>query len=434
VRLTFRSFRVRNYRLFFTGQLVSLIGLWMQAIGQDWLVLDISGNSATALGVVTAFQFTPVLLFTLWGGKLADRYDKRVLLVAANVAWTVLALSMGLVVLTGTATLGLVYMFAALLGLVGAIETPVRQAFVSELVGNELLPNALSLNASAFNSARIVGPAVAGLAIAWVGVGPVFLINGVSYIAALIALRLMRPAELHRSGLRVDGPAPRIRDGLRYVWARPDLRLPIALVLVIGLVGFNFQLTLAVMAKTVFHTGAAKFGLLTTALALGSLGGALAGTRRRGRPSVYLVLGAAAAFGALETVVGFAPTFWTAAALLVPTGFFMIFFAQAANQRVQLGTDASFRGRVMALYVLVFLGTTPIGAPIVGWCAEQFGPRSGIWIGGLGSLLAAVAALVVRSRRRDVRVTLDLRPWPRLRLVEPPPAVAEPAGELVAPS
>jgi MFS family permease len=416
----FRSLHVRNYRLFFAGQLVSLIGLWMQAIGQDWLVLRLSHDSPTALGLVTALQFTPMLLITLYGGKLADRYDKRILLLAANIVWTVLALGMGILVLTGAVTLPIVFVFAALLGVVGAIETPVRQAFVSELVGNELLPNALSLNATAFNTARILGPAVAGLAVAAFDVGPVFIINGVSYLAALAGLRLMRPSELHRAGLRNHAdPPPRIVDGLRYVWHRADLLMPIGLILVIGLVGFNFQITLAVLAKTVFHTGAAQFGLLSTAHGLGALAGALVSTQRRGRPSAQLVLGSAAAFGVFEALAGFAPSFWAVAALLVPTGFCMILFAQAANQRVQLGTDPSFRGRVMALYVMVFLGTTPVGGPLVGWWAEQLGPRSAIWIGGLISVMAAGIAFVVHTRHRGAHIRVQLRPLPRLRLVEP---------------
>jgi MFS family permease len=422
----FRSLHVRNYRLFFVGQLVSLIGLWMQVISQDWLVLDLSGDSATALGVVTALQFTPMLLITLYGGKLADRYDKRVLLLAANIIWTVLALGMGTLVLIDIVTLPIVYVFAVLLGVVAAIETPVRQAFVSEMVGNDLLPNALSLNATAFNAARVLGPAVAGLAVATFDVGPVFLINGASYLAALAGLWLMRPADLNRLALADRRAAPpRIVDGLRYVWQRSDLLMPISLILVIGLVGFNFQITLAVLAKSVFHTGAAQFGLLTTAHGLGALAGALVSTQRHGRPSARLVLGAAAAFGLFETLAGFAPTFWLVALLLVPTGFFMIFFAQAANQRVQLGTDPAFRGRVMALYVLVFIGTTPVGGPLLGWWAEQFGPRSAIWVGGLLSMIAAGVAFAVHTRRRGAHIQVRFAPVPRLRLVDPPPVAVE---------
>lgn len=417
---TFASFATRNYRLFFTGQLVSLIGNWMQVIAQDWLVLQLSHNSGTALGLVTALQFAPVLLFTLYGGTLADRYDKRLLLLIANAAWPVLAIGMGLLVLAGSMTLGLIFVFAAGLGLVNAIETPVRQTFVSELVEPSLLPNALSLSGSAFNLARILGPAVAGLAIAAFGSGWVFLLNGFSYLAPLIALALMRPAELYRLPRSASAERSRVRDGLAYVRARPDLLLPIVLMLIIGMLGFNFQLTLPLVAKAVFETGPAQFGLLTTALAVGALAATLVGTQRRTRPSAPLLLGSAAAFAVMEIVVGFAPTFWSMAALLLPTGFFMILFAQASNQRVQLGTEAALRGRVMALYVLVFFGTTPVGAPLIGWLAEHFGPRSSIWLGGVCGLLATGAAVALRNRRLGLRVQVRLRRWPWVYLTAAP--------------
>jgi MFS family permease len=417
LRTTFQSLRVRNYRLFATGQITKLIGVWMQFIAQDWLVLELSHDSAAALGLVTALQFAPILLLTLYGGKLADRHDKRRMLIAANVVFSVLALGLGLLVSTGTVTLAWVFVFAALMGVVNAIETPVRQAFVSELVSRELLPNALSLSAAGFNSARVIGPAVAGLAIALVGTGPVFLLNTMTYLAPMVALIRMDVTRLHHS--EKAAPDSGVRDGLRYVWHRHDLLLPIALLFVIGLFGFNFQLTLAVLAKTVFQTGPSQFGLLSTALAVGSLAGALAGSGRRSRPSVYVVLAAAIGFGALETVVGFAPSFWLTALLLVPTGYFMIYFAQATNQRLQLGTDAAFRGRVMALFILVFAGTMPVGAPAVGWLSEQFGPRLGVWAGGLVSLIAALVALGLQLRRSGARIGLRLRPLPRFYVVHP---------------
>jgi MFS family permease len=416
---TFQSLRVRNYRLFAVGQLTKLIGVWMQFIAQDWLVLDLSDNSATALGVVTALQFAPVLLLTLYGGKLADRHDKRRIIIAANAVFSVLALGLGLLVVTGTVSLGWVFAFAALMGTVNAIETPARQAFVSEMVPRSLLPNALSLSAATFNSARIIGPALAGLAIAAFDTGPVFLLNALTLLAPLVALLRMDAAALYRPEAPATPPDARIRDGLRYVWRRDDLLLPIVLLFVIGMLGFNFQLTLAVLAKVVFHTGAGRFGLLSTALAAGALVGALASGGRRSRPSVYVVLGAAIGFGALETTVGLAPTFWTTALLLVPTGFFMIFFAQATNQRIQLGTDGAYRGRVMALFVLVFLGTTPVGAPAIGWLTEHFGPRLGIWLGGLTSMLAALIALAWQLRRSGARIGLRLRPLPRFYVIAP---------------
>jgi MFS family permease len=401
LRSTFQSLQVRNYRLFATGQLVSLIFGWAQITAQDWLVLQISHSSATALGVVTALQFTPILLFTLYAGKLADRFDKRRLLVVVNSVWIGLSGLMAVLVLGGTVTLWQVYVFAALWGTVSALETPVRQSFVSEMVGGTLLPNALALSAATFNAARIIGPALAGVLIAVLGTGSAFVVNAVSYVFPLVALSRMRPAELYRADrtVRVSAADARVVDGLRYVSRRPDLLFPIALMLVIGMLGFNHQLTLAVLAKNVFHTGAVTFGLLTTALATGALGGALAGTRRRARPSVWVVLGAGIGFGVLGTLSGLMPTYALTALILVPTGFAQIYLAQAANQRVQLGVDPEVRGRVMALYVLVFLGTNPIGAPLVGWLAETFGPRASIWLGAAVSLAVTLAALAWRLRR-----------------------------------
>ncbi|MCZ7421313.1 MFS transporter [Verrucosispora sp. WMMA2121] len=416
----FQSLQVRNYRLFAFGQLVKLIGVWMMFIAQDWLVLELSGDSATALGVVVALQFTPVLLLTLLSGRLADRYDKRLLLFVANAFWTVLSLAMSLLVLTDLVQLWHVFVFAALLGVANAMETPVRQAFVSELVGTALLPNALSLNAAVFNSARIVGPAVAGLAIAAFDVGPVFLVTALSSIAPLVTVIRMRPAELHREPLPARGEraAATVLDGLRYVARRPDLLLPMVVMSVIGMSLFNFQLTLAALAKTVFNTGAASFGLFSTTLAAGALVGALAGTGRRSRPSVWLVLGAAIGCGTFGTLVGLAPAYWMVVALLPPTGFFMVYFAQAANQRVQLGTDAAFRGRVMALWVLVFLGTNPVGAPIIGWVAETFGAGASIWAGGLLSLTTALLALAWQLRRAGARLRFRVLPLPRFYVTE----------------
>jgi MFS family permease len=430
---TFGSLKVRNYRLFAIGQLIKLIGTWMLFTAQDWLVLQLSHNSPQALGIVTALQFTPVLLLTLFGGKLADKYDKRRLLMVANAGSAVVAGLLGFLVITGVVQLWQIFITAALYGVIQALETPARQAFVSELVGHDLLPNALSLSSATFNSARIIGPAVAGIVIAALDTGPVFLLTAVMCVAPLVMLLRMRPDELFRDGMTTAKREARIMDGLRYVHRRPDLGQAILLVLVVGMFGFNFQLTLAVLAKNVFHTDARLFGLLTTSLAVGALAAALTSSRRRGRPSVYLVSTTAVLFGVAETVVGFAPTLLVAVLLLLPTGYFMIYFAQSANQRVQLGTSAEYRGRVMALYVLVFLGTTPIGAPIVGWCAQQFGPRSGIWIGGLVSMLAGAIVLALQMRSARSQVSLHFRPRPHVHVFEPAHD-DEPAVELRVPA
>jgi MFS family permease len=423
---TFQSLTIRNYRLFATGQLIKLVGVWMQFIAQDWLVLQLSEDSGTALGIVVALQFLPVLFLSLYGGRLADRYDKRRLLVIANTAWSVLALLLAVLIATGAIELWHVFVFAGLLGIASAVETPIRQAFVSELVGFTLLPNALALSAATFNSARVVGPAVAGVAIAAFGIGPVFLISALSSLAPQVCLHLMRPADLYRDGLpdRAERREASIVDGLRYVRNRADLILPMAMMLVIGMFGFNFGITLAVLAKTTFNTGAAAFGLLSTALAVGSLFGALAGSARRARPSVYIVLGASIVFGALELTVGLLPAFWLVALMLVPTGFFMIYFAQAANQRVQMGTDAAYRGRVMAIYVMVFLGTTPVGGPVIGWVTEVAGAQASIWSGGAIALLTGLAALAMQLRSSGDRLRLRVRPMPRFYVTAAKEAIA----------
>jgi MFS family permease len=416
---------VRNYRLFAAGQAIKLIAVWMQFVAQDWLVLELTDNSAYALGVVTALQFTPSLILTLYGGKLADRHDKRRLLVWANAAFSALALAMGLLVATGAVNLAWIFVFAAAMGAATAIETPVRQSFVSELVPRELLPNALSLSAAVFNSARIVGPALAGVAIAVAGIAPIFLLNAATMLAPAVMLARMRVADLHREA-RTQSDT-RIRDGLRYIWQRDDLVLPLALLFVVGLVGFNYNLTLPVLSKVVFSTGPGQFGLLMTALALGSLGGALASTGRRGRPSAYTLIGAAIGFGVVSIVSGVLSSYWLTALALVPTGFFMIYFFQAANQRVQLGTDAAYRGRVMAMFVLVFMGTTPLGGPAVGAVSEHFGPQASIWGGGVLSLLAGLLALTWQLRRDGTRIGVRLGPLPRL-YVRPADTAPVPVG------
>jgi MFS family permease len=426
---TFQSLGIRNYRLFATGQLISLIFGWVQITAQDWLVLQLSHDSPSALGVVIAFQFGPILLLTLYGGKLADQFDKRRLLLVVNSLYMILACLMGALVTSGAIQLWQVFVFGVLWGSVTALEGPTRQAFVSEMVERRLLPNALALSAATFNSARVIGPAIGGLAIALFGTGTAFVLNAVSYVGPLVVLSLMRPSELYRDGLASGArAATKVTDGLRYVRYRPDLLLVLGLMMVVGLVGFNLQLTLAVLAKNVFHSGAASFGLLTTALAIGALCGALAGSGRRSRPSVWTVLGAAVAFGALETAAGLMPTYLTTAIVLVPTGFFMIYLAQAANQRVQLGVDPEMRGRVLGLYLLVFMGTNPVGAPAVGWIAQAFGARTSIWLGGAISLLVGGAALAVRLRMAGGRVRLVLAPRPRFYVDIAPAWQGDPHG------
>jgi len=421
---TFVSLTVRNYRLFAGGQFIKLVGVWMMYIAQDWLVLELSNNSATALGLVTALQFLPVMVLTLYAGSLADRFDKRTLLMISNSAWAVLAVAQAILVATGTIQLWMIMVFGLLLGVAQAIETPVRQSFVSELVGKTLLPNALSLSAATFQSSRILGPALAGVGIAAWGTGPIFLLSTVVAIAPVIMQWRMNPADLHRAPLPTpeERAETKVKDGLSYVRHRHDLLLPMVAMAVIGTFGYNSQLYLALLAKTVFQTDAATFGLFNTALAVGALGGALAGTWRRSRPSVYLFLGAGIVFGLLSIVVGLANSVWLVLMLLLPLGFSMVYLAQAANQRVQLGTNASYRGRVMALYVLIFMGTMPIGSMIMSFVAEHLGAQASIWLGGAISLAAAAGGLVWQLRHAGEKLSVQVRPWPKIS-VEAPEAV-----------
>lgn len=399
----FRSLSNVNYRLFAGGQVVSLTGTWGQRVAQDWLVLELSDNSGIALGVVTALQFLPVLLLSLWGGVLADRYDKRRMLIGIQAAMGLLALLLGVLDLTGVVALWHVYVLSFALGTVAALDVPVRQSFVSELVGPDELPNAVSLNSATFNGARIVGPAVAGVLIAGIGTGWVFVVNATSYLAVIAGLVLMRPDLLWRTE-RVRRGGGQVREGVAYVRSRPELLVPIAMVAVIGTFGLNFQVTLALVAKQLFQTGAGSFGLLVSALAVGSLIGALVSARRLGPPRQRTLLIAALAFGVLEIAVGLAPTFLVMALLLVPTGFAVLTFTTTANTLVQLGSESYVRGRVMALYVLVFLGGTPVGAPVVGALAEAYGPRFGLLIGGVACVLAAGFGTLALTRTGGLRL------------------------------
>jgi MFS family permease len=407
----FRSLRARNYRLYAAGQVVSLTGTWMQRVAQDWLVLELSDNSGTALGVVLALQFGPSLLFSLWGGVLADRYDKRRLLLVTQSTMIGLAAVLGLLDVAGAVQLWQVYLLAGLLGVASAVDVPVRQSFVVEMVGPADLANAVSLNSATFNSARIVGPALAGLLIAATDTGWVFLVNAVLTGGVIVGLLLMRPEELHRSPPTGREPG-QFRQGLRYVRSRPDLVLPMALVFVVGTFGLNFPVTMSLMAREVFGRGAAAYGLLSTAIAVGSLAGALASTRRTRRPTTRFLIGATFAFGALEMLVGVMPTYEAVVVLLVPTGLAALSFTIAANSSVQLGSDPAYRGRVMALYLMCFMGGAPLGSPLVGGLSDAFGARVGLAAGGAVCALAAGVAAVLVARHPAVSRGPDWSTWP----------------------
>ncbi|MFF0307157.1 MFS transporter [Streptosporangium sp. NPDC004379] len=390
----FRSLRVHNYRLFAIGGVISNVGGWMQRTAQDLLVLDLAHGSAFALGLTTALQFLPLLLFGLWGGMLADRYPKRPLLITAQSLMGLLALTMGVLVVTGSAQVWHVYVMAFMLGLISCVEVPTRQSFVVEMVGRKDLSNAVALNASSFNLARVVGPAVAGVLISALGgTGPMFLVNAVSFGAVLAGLAMMRTSEL-----TAPHPVPRakgqLREGLRYVLARPELLLPILLVAFVSLFTQSFSMSIALMARQVFGAGASSFGLASSMFAVGALGGALLAARRV-RPSRKLLIGGALSFGVAQIISGLALWYPLYLLFLIPAGVALITVNTAANTSVQLAASPEMRGRVMGIYVLVFTGGAPIGAPLLGWVAEIGGPRTGVVIGGVLTMLGVGAAIML---------------------------------------
>jgi MFS family permease len=407
-----RSLAIRNYRLYFFGQLISLTGTWAQWIAQDWLVLQLT-NSGTVLGIVTALQFAPSLLLSLYGGALADRGDKRKLMLCTQSGLGLAALVLGVLDVSGVVALWHVLVLAAIVGVFSALDAPIRQAFVVEMVGPAEVPNAVALNSMSFNLARIFGPAIAGLVISVFGTGWAFLGNAASSVAVLAGLALMR-----RADLSVSDPVRRqpgqYRAAVRYVRKRSDLMLPMLLMFIIGTFGMNYQISIALVAKQVFHRGADSYGLLSTMLAIGATLGALGATTRRSRPTRLFLIAAAVAFSLAELLAGLMPSFGLTAVALIPAGFTMITMAQSANATVQLGVDPTMRGRVMGLYILCFMGGTPVGAPIVGWVAQLFGPRWGMLGGGLICLVATllVAGYLARHRQAGPARREDRLPVP----------------------
>jgi len=394
---------------------ISNSGTWMQRVAQDWLVLQLTHGSGTALGIATGLQFLPMLLFSLWGGAIADRYPKRRILMLTQTAMGLLAFTLGLLAVTGSVRIWQVFALAFGLGLATVVDNPTRQAFVTEMVGRADMPNAIALNSAIFNLARIAGPAAAGLVIGAVGTPIAFFLNAASYVAVLVALKLMRPGELYpaRPVRRASG---QLREGLRYVRNRPALLMPMVLIFFVATFGMNFQVTNALMSRQVFHTGATAFGVASAVFAVGALAGALLAARRS-KPGLRLLVAAAFGFGVLEVVTALMPSFWLFLALLVPTGLVLLTLNTAANSAVQLGSAEDMRGRVMGLYMLVFLGGAPLGSPLVGWVAEQFGPRMSLMAGGAISALAAAVVGLLLAHRRGVTVRQAVRPRELARLV-----------------
>ena len=392
---TFDSLRIRNFRLFFIAQVVSVTGTWMQSVAQMWLVLHLTG-SGVALGVTVALQFLPMLLFGTFGGLLADRLDKRRLLMLTQALAGMTALVLAGLTLTGLVQLWMVYGLAVTLGIVNVFDNPARQSFVTEMVGRESIPNAVGLNSAVFTGARVIGPAIAGVLITLVGTGYCFLYNGLSYFPVVFALALMRTSELNRVA-----PMPRakgqIREGIRYAWERPELRFPLLLMLVVGLLAFNFSVLMPLMARYVFNSGAGTFGLLMSFMGIGSFIGALFSANRQ-HPSNRLLALAGALLGIFLVGAAIAPNLWLELAVLIPLGGAMTTFQATANSLLQLNSEPRFRGRVMALYVIVFIGSTPIGGPVVGWVAQQFGARTGLALGGVAALVASLVIFWFQQR------------------------------------
>lgn len=420
---TFSSLSIYNYRLYAAGGLVSNIGTWMGRVAQDWVVLtQLTDHSSVALGIVTGLQFLPMLLLAPWTGTIADRFPKRRILLATQSGLALTAALTAVLVITGTAQLWHIYVLALLQGLATSFDNPARQTFVSEMVPEERLTNAVSLNSASFNLGRLIGPALAGLLIAWVGTGPALLLNAASFLAVMVALTRMRGRELH--------PAPRLRgktsmlDGVRYVRGRPDIVLVMAIVLVLGMLGMNFQLTTALMATTVFHKGAGEYGLLGSIMAVGSLSAALL-SARRSRPRLRVLMMSLAGFCVASTAAALAPTYLWFAILLVPVGLSALTALTTANSFVQLHVDQQMRGRVMALYMAIFMGSTPIGSPVVGWIGEVFGARWTILVGSLSVALTLAGATLYLVVRQHLKVRYERTSRPRLVVTRTVPVGAD---------
>jgi MFS family permease len=392
---TFRSLQVPNYRRYFAGQIVSISGNWMQNVAAMWLVVELT-RSGVSVGITAALQFLPILLLGAWGGALADRLPKRRLLMWTNAAMAVPTAALAAVTIAGAVEVWMVYAVVLLNGTINAIDNPARQAFVVEMVGADRVVNAVALNSVIVHASRIAGPAAAGVVIALAGVGPCFALNALSFLAMVGFLRAMDPGRLEPAPRRPPEPG-QVRAALAYVRRTPALLVPIAMMAVIGTVSFNFQVVLPLMAERTWAGGASTYAALTAVMGAGSVAGALlAGARGRVTPA--LLVGAAAGFGVAELVAAAAPTLAVQMAVLPLLGAASVTFAAGVNASLQLAVAPEMRGRVMALYSVVFLGSTPIGAPAVGWLAEQLGPRAGLVAGGVAALAAALAARAALRR------------------------------------
>lgn len=395
---TFRSLRTRNYRLYFVGQGVSLIGTWMQTIALGWLVLDLSDNSGFAVGAAIALQFLPTLFLATWGGVVADRLDKRKLLIVTQTSMGAVAAVLGITVVAGVAELWLVYALIVLFGTAQAFDNPARLAFVSELVAEDDVPNAVGLNSTTFQLARVVGPALAGVVILVLGAGPCFLVNAVSFVAPIAALLMMDARALHR-GEPVAREKGQIREGLRYVWHTPELRLLLGLTLVVGVFAINFPVVLPLIAKVTFDGNAGTYSVMTIAMGMLALIGGLF-VAHRAEPNERFLYVAGLGFGSAIVVASLAPSLATFVFFIAFVGGFQIIFMASCNTLVQLRSNPQMRGRVLAVYLTAVLGSTPVGGPLIGWVSQQFGPRYGLGIGGVATVVATLVLCTMMTRAR----------------------------------
>jgi MFS family permease len=406
VKGTFRSLNNFNYRVWAGGALVSNVGTWMQRIAQDWIILtQLTHHNATAVGVVMALQFGPQVLLLPLTGFAADHLNRRKLLMITQGAQGVLALGLGILTVAGLVHLWHVYVFGFLLGCVTAFDSPARQTFVSELVGETDLSNAVGLNSTSFNAARMIGPAVAGVLIAGVGCGWVFLINAASFAAVLCSLALLRVKDLHVSDKAVRARGS-LAEGFRYVWKRPDLKAILFMLFLIGTFGLNFPIFISTMSVTVFHAGAGQFGLLTSIMAIGTITGALLAARRE-KPSIVHLIAGTAMFGFGVTLAAIMPNYWLFGLALIVIGVSAQTITTSTISLVQLSTEPVMRGRVIAILLAIVMGGTPLGAPIVGRVADAFGPRWALAIGAASGFAAALAGLYYLTRHCRLRVRLD---------------------------
>jgi MFS family permease len=421
---TFSSLSIRNYRIYATGAFVSNIGTWMGRVAQDWLVLTVlTDHSSKALGIVTGLQFLPFLLLAPWAGMIADRFPKRKTLLLTQTGLATSSLLLGLLAVTGTAQLWMVYAIALFTGVATAIDNPARQSFVSEMVPRDRLANAVSLNSASFNAGRLIGPGIAGLTIAAFNTGVALLLNTLTFVAVLVALVMLRPQELRPAPVTRGKGA--IRDGVRYVKSRPDIVLVMFLVFVLGTFGMNFQITTALMATKEFGKGPEEYGLLGSIMAIGSLSAALLSARRP-HPRLRTLLVALAGFVVATLLASIAPTYVLFAVALVPVGLSALTALTTANAMVQLRVEPFMRGRVMALYMAIFMGGTPLGAPIIGWIGDAFGARWTIAIGTVAVGFALAGVSVWLARHENVRVSYESQRRPRFRVTTAPVSEAMP--------